>query len=205
MSAVAKDTGGGDFKKVPQGTHMAVCNLVVNLGGQPTSYQGVDTGLKPQVYVRWEVPSQRIEYDDKEGNHIEGPMTVGKTYTLSLSEKANLRKDLEAWRNQAFTEEERKGFDVYKVLGACCQVIVTHKESQNGIFAKVTGIAGWPSGVDRITAEGELLSYGPDDTANFEKMPKWIKEKVNGGGSQDMAAPSDGAPDPDDFDDDIPF
>ena len=53
VSAVAKDTGGGgDFKKVPPGTHTAVCNMVVNLGDQPTTYQGQDTGLKPQVYIR---------------------------------------------------------------------------------------------------------------------------------------------------------
>ena len=203
MSAVARDSGGGDFKKMPQGTHLAVCNMVINLGEQPTTYQGADTGLKTQVYIRWEVPSQRIEYDDKEGTHIEGPMTIGKTYTLSLSEKANLRKDLEAWRNQAFTDEERKGFDVYKVLGTCCQVIVTHKESQNGIFAKVTGIAGWPTGVNRIIAEGDLLSYGPDDTTNFEKLSKWIKEKLNDGTMQNVAPAND--PHAEDFDDDIPF
>ena len=204
MSTIAKDAGGGDFKKVPQGTHMAVCNMVVNLGAQPTSYQGQDTGLKPQVYIRWEIPSQRVEYDDKEGNHIEGPMTVGKTYTISLSEKANLRKDLEAWRNQAFTEEERKGFDVDKVLGKCCQVIVTHKESQNGVFAKVTGIAGWPTGVERITAENDLLSFSADNTSLYEKLPKWIKEKLNGAVTQ--SAPEQEYADSDvPFDDSIPF
>jgi len=203
MTTIAKDMGGSDFKKVSQGTHMAVCNMVANLGAQPTSYQGQDTGLKPQVYIRWEVPSQRVEYDDKEGNHIEGPMTIGKTYTISLSEKANLRKDLEAWRNRAFTEEERKGFDVDKILGACCQIIVTHKESQNGIFAKVTGIAGWPAGVDRLTAEGDLISYGSDNTVLYEKLPKWIKEKL-GGVTQQV---TDRQPESTDvsFDDDIPF
>ncbi len=199
MSAVAKDSGGGDFKKVPPGTHMAVCNMVVNLGDQPTSYQGQDTGLKTQVYIRWETPHERVEYEI-DGVKKEGPMSIGKTYTLSLSEKANLRKDLEAWRGKAFTQEQLDGFDVDTILGVCCQITVMHKESNGNNYANVTGVAGWPKGMDRVKAENELLSYAADNTAQYEKLPKWIREqKLNGGTTAESPPPVD------EFDDDIPF
>ena len=200
MSATAKDSGGGDFKKVPPGTHMAVCNMVVNLGEQPTSYQGQDTGLKPQVYIRWETPHERVEYEI-DGVKKEGPLTIGKTYTLSLGEKANLRKDLEAWRGQAFTQEQLGGFDVDAVLGACCQIVVGHREKDGNTYANVTSVAGWPKGIDRVESENTLICYAADNTAQYEGLPKWIKEKVSG----EPSLAEEPAPQPEDFDDDIPF
>jgi hypothetical protein len=201
VTATAKDTGGGDFKKVPSGTHIAVCNMVVNLGDQPTQYQGKDTGLKSQVYIRWETPHERIEYEI-DGVKKEGPLTIGKTYTMSLSEKATLRKDLEAWRGIPFTQEQLDGFDVDAVLGACCQIIVAHRESDGNEYANVTGIAGWPKGMDRVLAENDLISYAADNTAQYGKLPKWIRENKLNGSPETPAAE---APSFDDFDDDIPF
>jgi hypothetical protein len=201
MTAIAKDTGRSEFKRLPAGTHQAVCNMVVNLGAHPTSYLGADTGLKEQAYLRWEVPSERIEYEQN-GQQVEGPMTIGRTYTLSLNEKARLCQDLEAWRGKPFSEKDRKGFDVVKVLGACCQVIVTHRESEGKTYANLTGIAGWPKGLPPIEAENELLSYGPGDTANFDKLPNWMQEKINSAATQESENPPLGdVP----FDDDIPF
>lgn len=199
MSTIAKDTGGGDFKKVPEGTHQAVCNMIVDLGNQVTTYMG-DESIKRQVYIRWEVPDERVEYEI-DGKKIEGPMSIGKTYTLSLGEKANLRKDLQGWRNKAFTPEELKGFDVENVLGACCQISVQHKESNGNTYANVTSVVGWPKGLDRITAENELIKYSQDDTSQFDSLPKWIKEKLGGSIQQQTDAPEP----QDDFDDDIPF
>lgn len=212
MSAVAKDSGSGDFQKVPPGTHIAVCNMVVMLGWQPTAYQGEDTGFKPQVYIRWETPHERIEYE-VDGVKKEGPLCIGKTYTLSLNEKANLRKDLEGWRSKAFDKEELEGFDIDNVLGTCCQVIVTHRESASGrTYANVTGIAGFPKSMDRMKAENALISYAEDNTKQFDKLNEWLQKKIN---SQSMPSIDENVkeeekeitgPEPgDDFDDDIPF
>jgi hypothetical protein len=202
MSNVATSKGGGDFKKCPPGTHQAVCDMVVGLGEQPTTYQGQDTGLKFKIYLRWEVPHERVEYE-VDGNKIEGPMTIGKTYTLSLSQKANLRKDLEAWRGTPFTPEDLKGFDIDAVLGQCCQIIVTQTEKDDTTYANVAGVAGWPQGLPRIKAENELIAYGADNTAQYDLLPGWIKGKLNGGGEQSAEETQTGAPE--EFDDDIPF
>ena len=96
----AADNGGKEFKKLPPGAHFAICNMMVDCGMQP-GFQG-----KPQrkVYIRWEVPDERVTYE-KDGVQHEGPCSIGKFYTLSLSEKATLRKDLENWRGRTFIED----------------------------------------------------------------------------------------------------
>ena len=195
MGTKVKDTGSGDFKLVPQGTHQAVCNLVVDLGEQSTTYQDVVT-MKHQVYLRWEIPGERVEYEI-DGNAKEGPMTIGKTYTASLHEKANLRKDLTGWRDQSFTQEELGGFDIESVLGKCCQLVVTHDELKDKTYAKIATVAGWPKGLEKIKAENEPVYYGPEDTAKFNLLPNWIQKKLNGGEQAELTDV--------DYDDDIPF
>ena len=64
----------------------------------------------------WEVPSET----DNKGE----PLTISKFYTLSLNEKANLANDLVSWRGRPFTETEKKGFDISKVVGKPCSINV---------------------------------------------------------------------------------
>lgn len=208
MGIYVSDTGGGgDFTPVPEGTHIGVCDMVVDLGKQRTTYMG-DTTIKPQVYIRWQIPAERMEWTDGDGVKHEGPMVIGKTYTASLGEKANLRKDLQAWRGKAFTEEELRKFDISKLLGVPATVTVTHKPKESGgVYANVTSVGGLPKGTPRPSAEGDPLIYGDEDRAAFDRLPKWLKEKIDGQ-VQDEPMPERQA-EPDlahaDLDDDIPF
>ena len=178
MGLIAKDTGSdNDFTPVPQGTHLAICNMVVDLGLQETTYNN-ETKVKHQCFVRWELPHERIEWE-VDGQKKEGPMSIGKTYTLSLADKANLRKDLEAWRGKAFTPDELDGFDLFNLLGVGCQVIVTHKTRETRTYANVTGVASWPKGMPRPqVTENPILKYAEDAQADFEKLPEWIRNKI---------------------------
>ena len=63
------------------------------------------------------------------------PLTVSRTFTVSLHEKANLRKFLSAWRGRDFTTEEAKAFDVSKLLGAYCMVNVTESETNGKTYS----------------------------------------------------------------------
>src|SRR5687768_6847948 len=91
-----------DFAAVPAGNHVAICNAVVDLGMQPGS--GMYPDPKHQVYVRFELPTERVKYV-KDGNEVEGPMSIGKTFTASMSEKANLRKFIESWFSKKFQND----------------------------------------------------------------------------------------------------
>ena len=146
MGFVASDNGGGDFKKVPQGVHMARCYSLIDLGTQLVRSQHGDKELH-KIRIAWELFG---EDDNGEPLVVERdskvmPMTISKSYTLSLNEKANLRKDLESWRGRAFTDEEAKGFDISKLLNVYCMINVTHSETNGKTYANVASITPIPS------------------------------------------------------------
>lgn len=201
MPIMAKEAGGGDYTIVPEGTHLAICNTVVDLGLQETNF-----GHKHQVYIRWELPEERLQWQDREGQDQEGPMTIHQFYTLSLSDKANLRRDLQSWRGKAFTKEELDGFDVGNVLGSCCQITVTHNITPAKTFANVSGVAGWPKGMPKPKVENELLLYD-DDNNTYDRLPEWLQKKVDVQlpTHEDMTDDTKGLNPGCDLDDEIPF
>lgn len=204
MAIMATDTGGGgDFSPMPQGNHIAVCNMVVDLGKQKTEYQG-ETKVQHKVFIRWETPQERLEWTDREGQNREGPRVIGKTYTLSLHENAALRGDLENWRGRAFTEEERKGFDIAKLLGACCMVNVIHEVKGTKTYANVKGLGSLPKGMDKPQSEVGLLLYDDEHTANFDRLPEWLQKKIDEQ-VKDTPPASGGGAFSNDLDDEIPF
>lgn len=210
MPIIAEEKAGKDFKKVPSGCHFAICNMVVDLGVQETTFKGQAKRMH-KIYLRWEVPDERVTYE-KDGKEFEGPCSIGSTYTLSLSEKANLRKILENWRGKTFTPEELKGFDITKVAGTCCQIMVQHAESGGKTYANITGVMGTSrdqkerARVAKSENEVIVFSIGDSDQQTFDKLPGWLKEKIDGRVMPptprlvDAQAPADA-----EFDDSIPF
>jgi hypothetical protein len=179
MAIVATDSGGGgDFSPMPSGNHVAVCNMVVDLGKQKTEYQG-ETKVQHKVFIRWETPHERFTWTDRDGNEREGPRVIGKTYTLSLHENAALRGDLESWRGRGFTEEERKGFDVAKLLGAPCMVNVLHVEKNGKTYANVSSIGALPKGMDKPSCELGPLIYDDEHASSYDELPEWLRKKVD--------------------------
>jgi hypothetical protein len=68
-------------------------------------------------------------------------MAIGSKFTLSLHEKASLRKILQSWRGKAFTPEELKKFDVTTILGKPCLITVTHEPKDGGgVYANVGAV-----------------------------------------------------------------
>lgn len=211
MAIMATDTGGGgDFTPVPAGTHFAVCDQVVDLGRQKIVSQQFGESIKHQVYIRWQIPAERVEWE-YEGEKKEGPAVIGKTYTVSLSDKANLRKDLQAWRGKPFTPDELRGFDIAKLLGVPATITVTHTEKDGKTFANVASLGGIPKGMPKPELEGEALLYDSDNPESYNRLSKRMQEKVAGQiVEQNRSDPHDpdawrGQPNHDDLDDDIPF
>jgi hypothetical protein len=133
-----------NFTPAPEGVHQAVCVDVVDLGTIP------GFGGKPQhkVVIVWQIDEKR-----EDGERF----LLFKRYTLSLNEKSNLRKDLEAWRGRAFTRDEEMGFDVETVIGVNCMANVQHRQSQDGTktYANVVSLTPLPKALKKtpLTAE----------------------------------------------------
>lgn len=210
MATYASDTGGGkDFDPVPEGSHLAVCDMFVDMGMQDSHF-----GAKHKIYLRWQIPALRMEWE-KDGVKHEGPMAIGAQYTLSLSEKSNLRPMLQSWRGRAFTPDELKRFDVSTVLGAPCMITVIHKPKDGGgVYANVGTVSKLPDGVPAPKLEGEAIIYDADNTESWDKLRPWLQEKIKAAVNENPPAGtySDGsdqrefAPaDADDLDSDVPF
>jgi hypothetical protein len=152
MGLKVTDDGGGDFKDVEPGTHPARCVRIIDLGTQHGEYEGKAT-VRKQILISWELPTELMD----DGR----PFMVSKFYTASLGEKANLRKDLEAWRGRAFTDEERAGFDVKSILGVASMLSVVAKPTGKGV--KVGSVMKLPKGMELPPATNPLVSFDIDD------------------------------------------
>lgn len=170
-----------EFKRAPAGSHIAVCNLVVDVGLQPGS--GMYPEPKHQVYIRFEIPAERVEYE-KDGKQLEGPITIGMFFTASMNEKANLRKNLESWRGRAFTDEEAADFDVKAILGKACMLTVIENTKSGKTYSNIKGISPLPKGITAPTAENALLFYDDSEPDGYDDLPKWLRDKIDGQISQ---------------------
>jgi hypothetical protein len=102
------------------------------------SYGG-KTKKQHKIRIVWQID----ELDSK--GH---PYRVQKRYTLSLHEKAALRKDLESWRGKPFREEQlTDGFDVEKLLSVGCFLNVIHEARDKTTYANVSAIMPLPKGI----------------------------------------------------------
>lgn len=136
MGIVAKDSGG-NFTPAPAGAHAAVCVDVVDLGILEVTYAGV-TKSQHKIRIAWQIA------EDMENGK---PFLVQKRYTLSLHEKAALRKDLESWRGKAFTPQELGGFDVENLLHAPCMLNVIHETKDGKTYSNIASIMRLPKGM----------------------------------------------------------
>lgn len=166
--------GGKDFAKVSAGTHLAVCTLVADVGLQPGS--GMYPEPKVKVFFRFEVPSERTEYE-KDGQAMEGPMVIYHNYVASMNPKANMRKAIESWRGAKFTDAEAEKFDVRKLAGQTCMIQVVH--TADGQYANIANIMAPPKGTAKLKPEGTAIYYGPDDDSHYNELPKFLQKKVD--------------------------
>ena len=200
------DTGGGrDFEPIAAGPHAAICDMFVDLGLQ----DGGKFGPKHKLYFRFQVPDHRVEYE-KDGQEHNLPGVIGVQYTASLSEKALLRPFLESWLGKPFTAEELRGFNPVKVAGIPALINVIHEPgNRNGkavTYANISSIMPLPPGMPIPTVEGEVIIHD-DDHDNYDKLPKWLQEKLDNQVKEESGPAS--RPQPaafeTDLDDDVPF
>ena len=136
MAIIAKDTGGGDFEKTPTGNQQAVCAFVEDIGTHRGEYKGVPNE-RHQIVVCWELAETMTT-----GDYAGKPFMISNFYTLSLSEKAKLRKDLESWRGRTFTQQELDGFDGEKLIKANCLLnIIEEPNAEGKMRTKIASIS----------------------------------------------------------------
>jgi len=173
---------GGNFERCPSGMHLARCYRIVDLGTQKSEYMGQVKYLH-KLMIGWEIHGT----DDK-GNPLKmmdgRPFAIFKNYTLSWSEKANLRLDLQSWRGKPFTQEEMRRFDLKNVLGAWCMINVIERAGQDGkMYTNVNGVTPVPAiikqnGLPAAVNKNELFNISEPDMAMFNSFSDHLKKKI---------------------------
>ena len=205
MSIIAKESGT-PRELIPAGNVQAVCYGVVELGHRDGMY-----GVKHEAVVLFEIPSLR--YEDEDGKDL--PRGINNFYGISLHEKSNMGKDLASWRGKAFTEQEKAGFDITKLIGANCLLNIAHvPKADKSMRDKIASITPLMQGMGILTPENTLVNYSITDNGfDFTGVPEWavkfIKESEEFKGKD--AVREDGSPPPQDttdyseLDNSVPF
>lgn len=170
MGLVIKESAG--YEPIPAGVHRAVCYAVVDLGVQMT--KGQYAKETHQVVLGWELPD---ETDDNGTRRC-----IYKTYTASLDKRANLRNTLEAWRGKAFTDEERAGFDLSKIIGINCQIQIVHEDRDGKTYSNIKSIMGPGKGAE-IFKPTQTIDFvlTAETLPEIEKLPEWLQNRVKEG------------------------
>ena len=183
MAFIASDSGGSNFKRVPSGAFIGRCYSLIDLGTQHSEGQ---YGPKDQhkIQIGWELFGEdddgqplTVEYEGKTM-----PMTIKKSYTVSLHEKSGLRRDLASWRGRDFTDEEAKAFDISKLMGAYCMVNVTTSENNGKTYSNVAGLTKLPTALKDAKpapVHGNILfDMDNPDMALFEGFHEKLQEAI---------------------------
>jgi hypothetical protein len=165
-----------EFKIAPTGSHLARLYRIIDLGTQKSEYMGKVNMLR-KVKFFWELHGDDLKTDDGK------PLIQTRNYTLSLGEKASLRKDLESWRGKSFTDDELRGFDLTNLLDKWCMITVQHRESNGKTYADAVAVtpvpavvakAGLPDGVNTTL----LFDMQKFDQAVFDGLSDGLKNQI---------------------------
>lgn len=203
--------GTTDFELPPPGNHVAICNMVADLGMQPGS--GMYPDPKPQVYLRFELCDEVREFKNKEGVDIKAPMVIGRTFTASMHEKANLRKFVEAWSGTPFKDDDAAAsYEFEKLPGKKCLLNVVHVTRGTKTYANIQSATPLPKSMKSDVGQyHKTIYYSLDDHSEiaFRALPEWIRKKIDSRiNEREKPIQTDGGTTPivgPDNDDDIPF
>ena len=180
MALMVKENDGNRVAAIEPGVYQAINYAVLDLGTHEDQTFG---GESRKVLLQWELPDCRGEFE-RDGKKINLPRAISKRYTLSLSEMANLRKDLESWRGRNFTADELRGFDMRAVLGTSCQLMVAHKTSKEGrTYASVSAIMALPKGAAHPGKPENTLTFFSFEEAGdkpaLPDSPGWVRDIIS--------------------------
>lgn len=172
MEFIVKSEGNTNIPRLENGVYTALSSMLIDIGGQKSI---LDNNVRRKFIMVWNIVGEFVEV-----NNEQLPRVMSKEYTLSLNEKSNLRKDLQAWRGQAFTEEELQGFDLLTIMNKPCQLQIINEEKNGKNYNNISAIMAIPKGmkVELLKETVVFITNNQETWANYEKIPKWIREKI---------------------------
>ena len=179
MAIIAEKPEGGNFIQVEPGTYVARCYSMIEIGTIEVEFKG-EKKKQHKVAITWELPTETAIFHEEKGPE---PFVVSKKYTLSMHEKANLRKDLESWRGKGYTDDEAEKVDITKLIGQPCLLSVIQSprpDDQTKTYTQITSISKMMKGQDcppQINPT-KILSFDNFDENVFNSLSDYMKDMI---------------------------
>lgn len=180
MAIIASSKGSTTAREpIPAGAHAARCYSIIDLGTSEQVISGSQKVVR-KIRITFELPTERRVFSEEKG---EQPCVTSKEFTLSLSEKSNLRAFLKSWRGKDFTPEEADAFDVAKLIGVPCLLNIIHvagKQNPSKMYDEISSISPLPKGMTCPPQENPSFEFSVSewDQEKFEALPGFIREKI---------------------------
>ena len=174
-SLTAPIGGGGDRQICPEGMHVARCYQIIDLG--TTEQGGQFPGKKRKIQFLFETPYETAVFNEDLG---EQPFYVRTVFTLSMNEKATLRKTIQSWLGKAMDDKQAARFDVFSLLGSPCQINVVHVHREGNTYANIATIAPLTKGQVCPDPINEVIGFSASmpDMEVFAKLPAFLQDKI---------------------------
>jgi hypothetical protein len=175
MALTAPIGGQSNRQIAPEGSYPARCYQIIDLG--TTEQGGNYPGKKRKVQFLFELPTELAVFDEDKGKQ---PYYVRSIYTLSMNEKALLRRDISAWMGKKITDDQAKKLDIFTLLGKTCMVNIAHVTKGENTYANIISFAPLMKGYECPAPINEAFTYTPTahDQATFAKLPEFIQDKI---------------------------
>jgi len=172
------------FAPHPEGQYVGQCVDLVDLGEKVQDYPGTKPYLAPTCALVYRTG----ERNEETGEYID----IAREFTVSMGDKANLRKFLEQWRGKPYTPEQiTAGVPLHKLTGQFGLLTIAHRTSAKGrTYANITACVGVPKQM------ADTLKPWLD----YERAEYWATRKKEYAEAAQKFKASQAAP-PDDFED----
>lgn len=172
MSLIAKSEGNSNIKRLDDGVYTAISSMIIDLGIQRSERYGKSSR---KFIIVWNILNEYVEVN---GEQL--PRVMSKEYTMSLGEKSNLRKDLQAWRGKQFTPEELEGFNLLNILNKGCQLQILNTENNGKTYTNIVSIMALPKGTEITELEKTVVfdTYDEKTWNSYIEIPKWMQERI---------------------------
>lgn len=171
---------------IPQGLHMATIFGVVSLGTHMESFNGGQPSPKNKIFIAFELPQHKRKFyeddDEMRSSAIFNEMTFA-----AYTDKARLRKIIEAACQRKVTDDEARAFDCSKLLGCSVMINIVHYTKRDGTQGEkaesYASIVGMPVPIGYQPTNDYWLFYLDQQMNNFRStlfanLPNFLKEKL---------------------------
>jgi hypothetical protein len=182
------------YKCHEEGQFVGQCVDTIDLGEKVQDFPGKPSYLAPTCALVFRTGV----INDETGNYID----VAREFTVSMGDKANLKKFLEQWRGKPYTPEQIKaGVPLDKLTGNHGLLTIAHRTSaKQRVYANITACVGIP----------RQMAAGVETYDDYVREEYWATKRKEYADAAARFRADAGAPtQPDDIpahtDDDLPF